>query len=181
MMTTRYATIFFACPAVIALVACGGSKPSEATSPAGGTTSIRGGPSTTMETPAQAATSGNIQIAQEILAACGIAAADALFPFDSSRLERKDIKALNDVAVCFTTGPMKGHSLKLIGHADPRGAQAYNMTLGQSRADSVQKYLKDKGIPQTNAPSTSRGAMDATGTDEVGWTHDRRVDIMLGG
>ena len=141
---------------------------------------MQGGASTKMETPAQAATSGNILIAQEILAACGIAAADAFFPFDSSRLERRDIKALNDVAACFTTGPMKGHSLKLIGHADPRGAPAYNMTLGQSRADSVQKYLMDKGVPQNNDPSTSRGAMDATGTDEAGWTHDRRVDIMLG-
>jgi peptidoglycan-associated lipoprotein len=180
MMTTRYSTIFFACPAVIALVACGGSKPAEATSPTGGTTSMPGRASTTMETPAQAATSGNIQIAQEILAACGIAAADAFFPFDSSRLERRDIKALNDVAVCFTTGPMKGHSLKLVGHADSRGASAYNMTLGQSRADSVQKYLTDKGIPQTSDPSTSRGAMDATGTDETGWARDRRVDIMLG-
>jgi peptidoglycan-associated lipoprotein len=180
MMTTRYSTIFLACPAVIALAACGGTKPPEATSPTAGTTAMQGGASTAMETPAQAATSGNIQIAQEILAACGIAAADAFFPFDSSRLERKDVKALNDVAVCFTTGPMKGHSLKLIGHADPRGAPAYNLTLGQSRADSVQKYLTDKGIPQTNAPSTSRGAIDAAGTDETGWARDRRVDIMLG-
>jgi len=141
---------------------------------------MQGSASSTMETPAQASTSGNIQIAEEILAACGISAADALFPFDSSRLERKDIKVLNDVAVCFITGPMKGRSLKLIGRADPRGAAAYNMTLGQSRADSVQKYLMDKGVPQTNVPSTSRGAMDATGTDEAGWTHDRRVDITLG-
>jgi peptidoglycan-associated lipoprotein len=44
----------------------------------------------------------------------------------------------------------------------------------------VQKYLTDKGIPQTSDPSTSRGAMDATGTDETGWARDRRVDIMLG-
>jgi hypothetical protein len=27
--------------------------------------------------------------------------------------------------------------------------------------------------------TSSRGAMDATGTDEGGWTRDRRVDLML--
>jgi peptidoglycan-associated lipoprotein len=178
-MNNRYAKIIFGCLAVLAPVACGGSKPPEATSATGGTTAMQGG-STTIETPAQAATSGSIQIAQEILSACGIAAADAFFPFDSSRLERRDVKALNDVAVCFTTGPMKGHSMKLVGRADPRGAPAFNMTLGQARADSVQKYMMDKGVPLSNAPSTSRGAMDATGTDDAGWARDRRVDIMLG-
>jgi hypothetical protein len=27
---------------------------------------------------------------------------------------------------------------------------------------------------------TSRGEMDATGTNEAGWAHDRRVDVELG-
>jgi peptidoglycan-associated lipoprotein len=75
---------------------------------------------------------------------------------------------------------MKGYTLNLIGRADPRGAPGYNLTLGQARADAVQKYLVDKDVAQGNAQSTSRGAMDATGTDEAGWAHDRRVDIMLG-
>ena len=75
---------------------------------------------------------------------------------------------------------MKGRSLKLVGRADPRGTPAYNLTLGQARADSVQKYLTDKSVTLGNAQSTSRGAMDATGTDEAGWTHDRRVDVMIG-
>lgn len=70
--------------------------------------------------------------------------------------------------------------MKLIGGADPRGEVDYNMTLGQARADSVQKYVVNKGVDRGMAPSTSRGAMDATGTDEAGWARDRRVDIMLG-
>jgi peptidoglycan-associated lipoprotein len=177
-MMKRHAMIVLACPAVMALAACAGSKPPEAAAPAGAT--ITTTTTTTTETPAEAAGSGNIQIAPEILAACGIAAPDAFFPFDSARLEKKDIKPLNDVAVCFTTGPLKGRQLKLIGRADPRGAPAYNMTLGQARADSVQKYLTDRGVSASNASSTSRGALDATGTDDAGWARDRRVDIMLG-
>lgn len=56
------------------------------------------------------------------------------------------------------------------------------MTLGQARGDSVQKYLVEKGVDQTKAEHVPRcgGAMDDTGTDEVGWARDPRVDIILG-
>src|ERR1700679_3564770 len=95
MTTQRYTNMFFTWPAALALVACAASTPAEVTSPATsppGTTITT--TTTTTETPAQAAGSGNIQIAQEILVARGISAADAFFPFDSARLERKDIKPL---------------------------------------------------------------------------------------
>jgi hypothetical protein len=47
-------------------------------------------------------------------------------------------------------------------------------------AEPVPLNLTDKGTDPSKTQSTSRGAMDATGTDEAGWAHDRRVDIMLG-
>lgn len=160
-------------------VACASSKPPEANSAPMPAPSGQA-PPTTKESPAQAAQSGNVQISPDILKACGIPDADAFFPFDSASLEKKDIAPLNAVATCFSTGPMKGHVMKLIGRADPRGAPEYNMTLGQARADSVEKYVVNKGVNQNMVQSTSRGAMDATGTDEAGWARDRRVDIVLG-
>ncbi len=69
--------------------------------------------------------------------------------------------------------------VNLVGRADPRGAPEYNMTLGQSRADAVTAYLTARGVSPANASSTSRGAEDATGVDEAGWAHDRRVDVLL--
>jgi outer membrane protein OmpA-like peptidoglycan-associated protein len=92
------------------------------------------------ETPAQAATSGNVQVSIDILNACGLSGANAYFPFDSAHLERQDIGPLNAIAVCFTAGKLKGRSMKLVGHADPRGAPDYNMPLGQARADAVQTH-----------------------------------------
>ncbi len=180
-MMNRATKVLFTCMAATAVLACGGgdSKPAE-TPPAPAPTPAASATASTMETPSQAATSGSIQIAQEILTACSIPSTDSFFAFDSSRLEKKDLTGLNAVAVCFTTGPLKGRTMKLVGYADPRGASGYNMTLGQARADAVQKYLTDKGTDPSKTPSTSRGAMDATGTDEAGWAHDRRVDIMLG-
>jgi peptidoglycan-associated lipoprotein len=74
---------------------------------------------------------------------------------------------------------MAGRELQLVGHADSRGTTAYNLTLGQSRADAVATYLIAAGMSSANAIATSRGALDATGRDETGWAHDRRVDVFL--
>ena len=71
--------------------------------------------------------------------------------------------------------------MRLIGHADPRGPSEYNMTLGQRRADSVDAYIGRRGVQRSRIVTTSRGAMDATGQDETGWAHDRRVEVQLGG
>jgi hypothetical protein len=34
-------------------------------------------------------------------------------------------------------------------------------------------------VQQTQLGVTTRGSLDATGTDESGWSKDRRVDIQL--
>jgi len=53
------------------------------------------------------------------------------------------------------------------------------MALGAYRASAVRGYLNDKGVEQNRMRETSRGAIDAVGTEEVGWREDRRVDITL--
>jgi peptidoglycan-associated lipoprotein len=156
---------------------CGGEKPPEAHSPP---MAMGGGRATARETPAQAAMSGTVFVSNDILRACGLSEADAYFAFDSSKLEKQDIDPLNKIATCFETGALKGRSMKLIGHADPRGSADYNLTLGQARADTVEDYLVKKGLSKGTVMSSSRGALDATGTDEAGWIHDRRVDVDLG-
>jgi peptidoglycan-associated lipoprotein len=80
---------------------------------------------------------------------------------------------------CFASGPLEGRQMKLVGRADPRGSEEYNMTLGQHRADSVMKYLESRSVAKRMMASSSRGAMDAVGTDEPSWARDRRVDILL--
>ena len=52
--------------------------------------------------------------------------------------------------------------------------------LGNSRADAVGGFLRSKGMDKAKMDTTSRGELDATGTDEAGWARDRRVDLMLG-
>ena len=77
------------------------------------------------------------------------------------------------------TGKLKGRSLLLVGHADPRGEDDYNMALGGRRADSVRNALQALDVEQNRLDVTSRGELEATGVDEAGWAKDRRVDVKL--
>jgi peptidoglycan-associated lipoprotein len=80
-----------------------------------------------------------------------------------------------------TTGPLAGKTVELVGRADPRGEEEYNMTLGERRAESVVHYLTQLGVAESRLPVTSRGALDAQGHDEATWAVDRRVDLRLAG
>ena len=99
------------------------------------------------------------------------------FDFDSSQLSSSDRDILQQVAKCMTEGALKGKNIELIGRADPRGEQEYNMVLGSSRSTAAHEFLKGLGIADNRMNETSRGALDASGHDEEGWAKDRRVDI----
>ena len=104
---------------------------------------------------------------------------EARFDFDSAKLSSSATTMLDALAVCFISGPGKDKGMRLVGHADPRGTEDYNLGLGQRRAGSVSEYLAKKGLPDDRMETSSRGELDATGTDDVGWAKDRRVDILL--
>jgi peptidoglycan-associated lipoprotein len=122
--------------------------------------------------------SGSIHIDDKITKACGDIPS-AHFAFDSTAIGGDAMAALDALARCFVAGPLKGRSLRLTGHADPRGETEYNLALGQKRAGSVADYLFTKGLDKTHAQTLSKGAFEATGTDEAGWARDRKVLVQL--
>ena len=125
-----------------------------------------------------------MSVGTDIAAACKIELVKPTdapkFDFDSAELLPEDARVLDQVAVCFTTGPLKGRRVSLVGRADPRGTVGYNMALGAKRAHQVGEYLEHKGVAPPDVKETSRGDLDATGHDEEGWRVDRRVDLLLG-
>jgi len=123
---------------------------------------------------------GNINISDEIRKACGITDAEAFFAYDSANIRPEDKAVLTKLATCFTTGPLKGREMRLVGHADNRGEDDYNMILGQKRADNVKGAIVTAGMTAAKTLTTSRGELDASGSDEASWSKDRRVDIVLG-
>jgi len=167
------------------VVGCGGSEPPAKTAvkqtdtTATTTTTSTGTTKKSDNAIPNTETASNIHIDDAIRKACGIDDSNAYFGFDSANVTSDAAKPLDQVATCFISGPLKGKKMQLVGHADPRGDSDYNFALAQSRADSVGKYLSVKGVGKDQISSTSRGALDATGTDEPSWSKDRRVDILL--
>ncbi len=102
------------------------------------------------------------------------------FDFDESKLSAQDEQVLAQVATCLTNGPLAGRNVRLVGRADSRGTSEYNFVLGANRASQVGQFLEQKGVQQPRINETSRGELDATGTDETSMRDDRRVDILLG-
>lgn len=123
-------------------------------------------------------TAGSIQIDDRILKACGDLPT-ARFAFDSAAIEGDAANMLGALARCFVSGPLAGAKMNLVGHADPRGGVAYNIALGQQRAGSVATFLSQKGVAEQRMGTVSKGAFEATGTDENGWSLDRKVEVFL--
>jgi peptidoglycan-associated lipoprotein len=162
--------------ALIALAGCGHDNPP----PKVDTVPTATPPTVTSAKPVQQK-DPEVNLSKEIMDVCNITVPDRQpkFDFDSSNLSSSEKEILDQVAKCLTSGPLKGRTVQLVGRADPRGEQEYNMELGENRAHSVKRYLGGQGVDEKRMTLTSRGALDATGTDEPGWQKDRRVDIAL--
>jgi peptidoglycan-associated lipoprotein len=123
-----------------------------------------------------------VEVSQEIRDACRITETpkDApKFDFDQAELAAEDRAIVVQVAKCMIDGALKGKSVRLTGRADPRGETEYNMALGAHRAAAVRDLMVQVGVDKSRMTLTSRGELDALGTDEEGWRLDRRVDIEL--
>jgi peptidoglycan-associated lipoprotein len=174
------AAILFLSTAVTA--GCGSDASPPPKAPTGGSvvTTSNPTPPPPPEKAGDVPTQSNINISDEIRKACGITDAEAFFSYDSANVRPQDNAVLKKLADCFMTGPLKGRELRLVGHADPRGEEEYNMVLGGRRADNVKTAIVGQGMNADKIATTSRGKLDATGTDEASWAKDRRVDVVLG-
>ena len=123
-------------------------------------------------------TTQSLHLSETIAQACKLAKPDATphFDFDSANLPDGDRELLSAFARCLE-GPLKGKTVLLVGRADARGESEYNMGLGEARSNVVKRYLVDLGVSAPRVTASSRGEIDATGTDESSMANDRRVDI----
>jgi peptidoglycan-associated lipoprotein len=124
---------------------------------------------------------GGIQVSGELAELCHLHATGAKqhFGTNDDTLLPAERDMLVQLATCLSEGALRGRGLELVGRADARGEQEYNMVLGEKRAARVAGYLESAGVGRTRMKLTSRGELDASGKDEGGWQEDRRVDIAL--
>jgi peptidoglycan-associated lipoprotein len=151
---------------------CAQEKPAEAPAPASE-------PAPQKELPGQDPKQAEIQIEPKLAEACGITESDAYFSYNSAKVSSTADGLLAKLAECFTTGPLAGRTMGIVGHADPRGESEFNLTLGGQRSDNVSAALAGKGLPKGQMTTSSRGEIDATGQDEQTWAKDRKVEVFL--
>jgi peptidoglycan-associated lipoprotein len=165
---------------ITALVACGKKPKAEVKDPSD--TAVKTDKPATETAPPPTAVSPNLNLSPDLAAACNIKANSEIppnFDYDKVELLPEDRAILEQVATCITSGPLAGRGLDLIGRADPRGTQEYNLGLGARRSNSVSEYLQRLGVKPPQLAETTRGDLEATGTEDKGWAKDRRVDLEL--
>lgn len=105
--------------------------------------------------------------------------ADTLFDFDKSALKPEGIAALDVVLQ-----DIKGAKLEVmvaVGNTDSIGTDAYNLALGQRRADAVKAYLVSKGVPAAKIYTESKGKSNPVASNKTaeGRSFNRRVDLEV--
>jgi peptidoglycan-associated lipoprotein len=101
------------------------------------------------------------------------------FDFDMFNLrpDARDIMAQNADAMSKHSGAV----IKIEGHCDERGSEAYNMALGEKRASTARDYLVNYGVAKDKLSVISYGKSRPvdTGHDETAWAKNRRADLIV--
>lgn len=102
------------------------------------------------------------------------------FEFDRATIRPISYPILNDVADLLMRNPQI-HHLRIEGHTDWIGSDAYNMRLSQRRADSVRTYLINKGIAPDRLVAVGYGETRpiADNNTVLGRAKNRRVEFTV--
>jgi peptidoglycan-associated lipoprotein len=101
------------------------------------------------------------------------------FAFDSSILSDQARQILNNDAEYLRTYPETKVTVQ--GYCDERGTGAYNLALGQRRAEAVKQYLVVLGITADRLQTISYGEERPIdpGHNEAAWAKNRRAQFIL--
>ena len=107
--------------------------------------------------------------------------ADTLYDFDKATLKPEGKATLDKVAA--DLGKIRLEVVIAVGNTDSVGSDAYNMALGQRRAQSVKAYLISKGVDGGRIYTESKGKSNpvATNATAEGRAKNRRTDIEVVG
>ena len=116
--------------------------------------------------------------------------ADTLFAFDKAIISSEAKVLLDEASVRVLS--LNGEKVRVVGHADRIGTDAYNQTLSSQRAFAVRDYLIFKGVPAAVLESVGVGEREPVTRPEdcagprsakviACLQPDRRVDVEVQG
>ncbi len=103
------------------------------------------------------------------------------FVFDSASANIKQTAVDNfDKVLEFIDG-YPSRNIRIEGHTDSSGSEAFNLNLSQQRADAVKALLVDYGVDGSRIEATGMGESlpVADNNTEAGKAKNRRVDIII--
>jgi peptidoglycan-associated lipoprotein len=101
------------------------------------------------------------------------------FDYDQSAIRADDQALLNRKSEIMRANPAV--RLRVVGHADERGSDEYNLALGMRRATSAKDYLVRTGIEAGRIEVASLGEevpLDAS-ANEAAWAMNRRGEFEI--
>ena len=101
------------------------------------------------------------------------------FGYDRSDVQPQFQPTLNDVAAVLAQYPKT--YIDVYGHTDSDGADAYNQTLSERRAQAVSSYLVTRGVQSARVGTRGFGETQpiASNATEEGKAANRRVEIKI--
>lgn len=106
-------------------------------------------------------------------------AGNVLFDFDKSDLTPAAKSQLDTLMDKLRNADVV--SIKVIGHTDSKGSDAYNQALSERRASSVAAYLLSQGLAPNKLTSEGRGESEpvADNASDEGRAENRRVELHI--
>jgi len=101
------------------------------------------------------------------------------FDFDKSNIREDQRERIEKNASFLKEEPAV--KVRIEGNCDERGTNEYNMALGERRAISAKKYLRNLGVHEDRMHTISFGEEKPLlrGHDEYSWAQNRRDDFVI--
>lgn len=108
-------------------------------------------------------------------------AAKSLFDFDRSVIKPEGQAELNQLVAKLKAVTVE--VVIVVGHTDSVGTDAYNLKLGQRRAEAVKRYLTSQGVEASRVYSDSKGESQPVASNKTaqGRSENRRVVVEVYG
>jgi peptidoglycan-associated lipoprotein len=164
--------------AITSVLAVGCSKKQPEVAP---TPTTEPQPTTPVERPAPAQPAGPDRATCDAAVASLVADLGQMIHFDTDKYDvRPTDAALLDTKVeVLRTHPMV--RIRIVGHADERYTDEYNLILGTHRAESAKDYLVQRGIDASRIETASLGEtapIDPAHNEEA-WSKNRRDEFVV--
>jgi peptidoglycan-associated lipoprotein len=101
------------------------------------------------------------------------------FDFDQSSIRAGDAAMLDAKIAILRANPSL--RIAVVGHADERGSDEYNLALGNRRALAARAYMVQRGIAADRISTSSRGEEQplVMGSNEDAWAQNRRAEFTI--